>query len=184
MQEKSICQSESIAAYLDGELDDCSRAGFEEHLQECAACAAELRAQQMFVCELDAAMLEAPRLSAPADFARVVAAQAQCDLSGVRSRVEHKRALRFTIIIALFAFALLGSSVGAPVISFVNKLVSLATVFGKAAYDAVASAEIISKALSQKFVGDSGSSGLLVVFLGLAVLLLSRLISSYHRAIE
>jgi len=84
------------------------------------------------------------------------------------------------------AFSLLGASASDLVIGggrlMVANVFGLASFIWKAIYDAAASVAVISKVLSRKFVIESGSLGLLVVFLGLALLLLSRLIASYHRA--
>jgi len=63
-----------------------------------------------------------------------------------------------------------------------------AKVFGAAGflwtafYDAAASVTVISRVVSRKVFFESGNFGVLLVLLALAVLLLSRLISNYHRA--
>ena len=104
------CQREQIAAYLDGELDVLAGSLFEEHLQECHVCDSELNAQRIFVCELDSALAQAPNLPLPQNFAQIVATRAESDMRGVRDGVEHKRALRFCLILALTSFALLGAA--------------------------------------------------------------------------
>jgi predicted anti-sigma-YlaC factor YlaD len=186
MSSENICQREHIVAYLDGELDGSTLTDFEHHVEECEACRTELRRERQFFCELDAAIADEQNVSTPVDFARIVAAYAVTDMRGVRSRTEHKRALRLIAVLALAAFALLGASASTVIIGggqvIVRGLIGLGGFLGEAIYDAGASAVVISRVLSRKFFIESGSLGLLVVFLVLAVLLLSRLIASYHRA--
>jgi predicted anti-sigma-YlaC factor YlaD len=183
---ESVCQREQIVAYVDGELDASAQVTFEQHVDHCDSCRAELRAHRMFLCELDAAMAEVPEVSAPSDFARIVAAHAETDMRGVRSSAEHRRALRYILILAIAAFSLLGASAtdlfigGGRVIA--ANIFGLVSFLWKTIYDATLSAAVISKVLSRRFVIESGSLGLSVVFLGLAVLLLSRLIANYNRA--
>ena len=89
------CETESIAAYIDGELDSGREAALEEHLKQCPSCATELQTQRIFMCELDSALASRFELAVPANFAQVVAAHAESDMHGVRDRAEHKRALGF-----------------------------------------------------------------------------------------
>jgi predicted anti-sigma-YlaC factor YlaD len=186
MSGDTICKREQIVAYVDGELDAAAEMGLEQHLKVCHACRTELLTQRAFLCELDAAMSEIPEPSAPSDFARIVAAHAETDMRGVRSRVENRRALRLVLILGVAAFSLLGASASDVFIgrgrAIAANIFGLASFFWKTTYDATLSASIISKVLSRRFVVESGSLGLLVVFLALALLLLSRLIVNYHRA--
>ncbi len=48
-------------------------------------------------------------------------------------------------------------------------------------YDTVAGLVVIVRVLSRKIIVESGSAGGLIVVLAVAVLILSRLISGYHR---
>jgi len=66
-----ICETENIAAYIEGDLEPALHAALEEHLKECAGCASELRAQRLFMCELDSALANPFDLEVPANFARV-----------------------------------------------------------------------------------------------------------------
>jgi len=185
MAGESVCQQEQIIAYIDGDLDDGSQAAFEKHLEDCDSCRSEVAAQRLLLCELDAAMAAVPQISAPRNFAHIIAAHAETDMRGVRSRAEHKRALRLVLIIALAAFSLLGVSANRLFIANSSTLARAVFAFAgfiwSAIYDAAASLAVISKVLSRRLVIESGSLRISVVLLGLAVLLLSRLITSYHR---
>jgi anti-sigma factor RsiW len=183
-QEK-ICERNLFAAYVDGELDTDLTALFEDHLDNCAECRAELRAHRLLVCELDAAMSESAEIPVPVDFSRMVAARAASDMRGVRTRSEHRKALTICAVLAFVGFALLGAAARNTVFMIAERFV--ATVFGlvsfvaTSAYDAVAGFAVVARVLSRKVIIESGSVGPLVGLLALAILILSRLISNYHR---
>ena len=183
-QEK-ICERNLIAAYVDGELEENVTLLFEEHLESCAPCRADLRAHRLFVCELDAALTESGAIPVPAEFSRMVAARASSDMSGVRTRSEHRKALSICIVLALGAFALLGAAARDTIFpvagKFIATFVSLTSFISIVVYDTVAALAVIFRALSRKIIIESGSLGPVLVLLAVAILILSRLISKYHR---
>jgi anti-sigma factor RsiW len=182
-QEK-ICEQNLIGAYVDGELDADLTLHLEEHLKDCSDCQFELRAHRLFVCELDASLTNKNRdLPVPADFSRRVAARARSDMSGVRTRAENRKALAICMILALSGLALLGATTRYAVFvvvgRFVTKVFSLVEFVTTTVYDAVVGLIVVLKVLSGKI--QSGSSGPLLVLLAVAVMVLSRLLSHYHR---
>jgi predicted anti-sigma-YlaC factor YlaD len=183
--QERICERNLFAAYIDGELEPDVTVLFEEHLQACSPCRAELRAHRLFVCELDAAMTENAEIPVPADFSRMVAARASSDMRGVRTRSENRKALSICVILALAAFALLGATARDVVFrvaeKFISSCIGLAGLVSKAVYDTVAGLAVIFRVLSRKIIIESGSLGPLLILLALAILVLSRLISNYHR---
>jgi anti-sigma factor RsiW len=181
-----ICETENIAAYIDGELEPGPRSALEEHVKLCADCAAELQAQRLFMCELDLALASPFDRAVPANFARVVAAHAESDMSGARDRAEHARALRFCIVLGLSAFALLGVASSKAVIlnirAVFDKALGVLGFLAKTVFDAAAGFTVISRVVSRGLIADSwltGLTGLLLVILAIAFL--SLLISRYHR---
>src|SRR5918992_3930389 len=110
VNQKGICERDLFAAYVDGELDAGLTVLFEQHLESCEPCRAELRAHRLFVCELDAAMADGAEIPVPADFSKMVATRAATDMRGVRTRSEHRKALAICIILALGGFALVGAA--------------------------------------------------------------------------
>lgn len=179
------CEDFSIAAYVDGELNDNASALLEKHLEGCSECRSEVRAHRLFLCELDAAMTQKPDVSIPSDFSRIVAARATSDMGGVRSTSEHRKALAFCIGLAVASFVLLGASTRQWVFGaaqrVANTVIGLAGFVWTSFYDAVASLTVISRVISGKFFVESGSLSLLLFLLALAIVLLTRLISNYHR---
>jgi anti-sigma factor RsiW len=180
----TICERNLIAAYVDGELEEGATLRFEDHLQSCAPCRAELRAHRLFVCELDAALTGSAEIPVPANFSRMIAARASSDMSGVRTRSENRKALGICIILALAGFALLGARASGAIFVVVEKFVT--TSLGvisfavTAVYDTVAGLALIFRVLSRKIIIETGSLGPVLVLLAFAVLILSRLLSKYH----
>jgi predicted anti-sigma-YlaC factor YlaD len=183
-QEK-ICERNLIAAYVDGELDENVTRLFEEHLEGCAPCRAELRAHRLFVCELDAALTDSGAIPVPTEFSRLVAARASTDMRGVRTRSEHRKALGISIVLALGAFALLGATARDSVFMVAEKFIatcfSVAGLVSTAVYETIAGLAVIFRVLSRKVIVESGSLGPVLILLAVAILVLSRLISHYHR---
>ena len=186
IHDKLSCQSENIAAYLDGELDAVVGALLEEHLKLCSACTSELAEQRLLLCTLESTFGRASNLPLPTDFARVVAARAESDMSGVRDRREHQLALRLCAGLAIGAFALLGVAASKVVLDFAGRLVShVAGVFDlgwTTVYDAVTGLAIISRLLSKGYIPGSLRLGFIAfLLLGLGLLIISRLIANHHR---
>jgi anti-sigma factor RsiW len=183
--QENVCERDLIAAYVDGELNEAATKVLEQHLEGCIDCRAELRAHRLLVCELDAALAAKVEIPVPADFSRVIAARASSDMRGVRSTSEHRKAIAICVVLAFTGFALLGATAREDVLAlagrFVNSVVGIAGFVSNVVYDAVAGLVVISRVLGHKIVVESGSMGVLLVVLAVAVFVLSRLISNYHR---
>lgn len=183
--EQKICQKNLIAAYVDGELSDVANAIFEQHVEDCPECRAELRAHRVFVCELDAALAGKVEIPVPDDFSKVIAVRARSDMRGVRSRSEHGKAIAICLVLALTGFGLLGATAREDAFALAGRsitaVISIGNFVSQVVYDAVAGLVVISRVLGQKIVVSSGSLGVLLIVLAVAVLILSRLLSDYHR---
>jgi anti-sigma factor RsiW len=181
-----ICETEDIAAYIEGDLPPALHSAFEEHLKECAHCNSELQAQRVFMCELDSVLASPFDLEVPANFAKVVAVHAKSDMRGVRSVSEHARALRFCIILGLAAFALLGFASSKAVVlsmrSLAGKVFGAVGFIAEAVFNAAAGFTVIARVVSRGLISNSRFAGIAgLLFLILAIFILSRLISRYHR---
>jgi predicted anti-sigma-YlaC factor YlaD len=178
------CQGEQIAAYLDGELDGAAEVAFEQHLSECRICNAELDVQRLFIRELDATLIQAPDLPVPSNFAQIVAARAESDMGGMRDRSEHKRAFRLCLALGLASFALLGAAAGKAVFfsgrTLANQVLGIVGLLWTTLYDAAVGLTVILRVISGA-LPDSPFAGLAALLLALALVLLSLLISSYHK---
>ena len=189
-QKISACRkSEEVAAYLDGELDEATRTEFELHLKDCSTCTGQLREQQRLLCALDFALSrEEHALPLPANFARVVAAHAQSDMSGLLGqRAEHKRALWLCALLALISALVIGGaaiseSVLVPVGALARSAATVMGFFGHTLYQAGTGLVVISR-VGGHLIFESRALGLVGSLLLIAALaLLPRLIKNYHRA--
>jgi anti-sigma factor RsiW len=184
---KSVCRSEEVVAYLDGELEGAAHALLEEHLGECASCAAELEIQRRLQRELDFALSDDASVEMPGNFAQIVAARAQADLSGMRDRRERRRALRLCVVLACVSVALTGGaalseSVFAPLRAFWKGGAALFNFLGHVLYDTGAGFAVISRGVGGHLLFDSRPVSLLVLLLfASALFMLRRLIIGYHR---
>ena len=182
----NICQRDQITAFVDDELDASQRAAFEKHVLGCEACAGELRAHRMFMRELDTALADRFELEVPADFARVVAVHAENDMRGVRNRSEHRRALRYCIILGLIAFALLGvassQSVLIKIQLFFKTSLGIVSLFGKTILDAVAGLSVLSRVFRGGLSSETGLTDIVALLLfAFAIGVLTLLLSRYRR---
>lgn len=184
----NLCLHSDVAAYLDGELDSEACAIFEQHVKECRPCAAQLAEQRRLLCVLDVALGSTrEKFALPENFAQVVTACAQSDMSGVRHWSEHGRALALCAVLAVLAFALIGigtlNEALAPVESVARTLISLLWMIGHALVDGSAGVAVILRSVGGRLIDEPNLFGLLTwVLLTGAVVLLLRLIGRYHRA--
>ena len=183
--EQKICHKNVIAAYVDGELSEVATAIFEQHVEDCRECRTELRAHRLFVCELDAVMADKIEIPVPDNFSKVIAVRATSDLRGVRSRAEHRKAIVICAVLALTGFGLLGATARDSVLALIGKFLtsvfSLGAFVSGVVYDVVAGFVVITRVVGRKLIGESGSLVVVLVVLAGGILILSRLISNYHR---
>ena len=183
----SVCSAEEITAYLDSELDAVSLVRLEEHCATCASCQAELETQRRLLRELDFALADEASVEMPKNFAQIVAARAQADLSGMRDRRERRRAFRLCVVLAAVAVALLGGAavsetVLAPLRAIWRGGTALVSFLGHALYDAGAGLAVISRGIGGHLVFESRPvSGIVLLLFVLALFMLRRLIAGYHR---
>lgn len=184
MVQEKFCERNLIASYVDGELDEGLAQRFEEHLRACEPCRVELRLHRLFICELDATLTDA-EMPMPRDFSRIIATRATSDMRGVRTRAENRKALGICMILAVIGFALLGATARETIFllagRFVTTVIGLVGFAATAVYETVAGLAVISRVLSRKIIVESGSLGPMIVVLAVAIVLLTRLLSKYHR---
>ena len=181
------CQREDVAAYLDGELGGVALDTFEAHLKTCPDCTTELRGQRQLLCTLDFALNESGAFELPHNFARVVAAHAENDLSVMRKNSERRRAVQLCAILALVSFGLLGAAsrtlVFDPVRSFLRVAGSLLGLLWQTIYDAATGIAVIVRVVGRATVlGPHGLWLFVGLFFLVSLSLLPFLIAKYHRA--
>lgn len=176
-----------VAAYLDGELDATASARFEQHARLCAACADALREQRRLLCVLDVAFGDAQRqMQLPANFTQVVKARAQSDMSSVRRRSERKRAALLVAALLALSFALLGwqawDELFTPLRAAAGVAATLFDMVAHTAGEVLAGIALMLRVLGGQLSNEPGALRIgMYIALALAVVLLFRLIGSYHR---
>jgi predicted anti-sigma-YlaC factor YlaD len=181
------CPRAEIAAYLDGELSAQEEIVFEAHLAVCEKCSNELREQRKLLHALNFALDTKTEVALPKDFAKTVAARAENDLSGLKSKNERRHAL--LLCSALFVSGVLVGVVGKksgvlPVL--LNQTLVQVGAFGNfllhLAYDTGIGATVILRVVSRQFLFGSTLGWILTFALFISLLIiLSRLLIRYHR---
>jgi anti-sigma factor RsiW len=180
-----LCDQRLIPAYIDGELDDAAQSLFRQHIDSCSECRDELRIHQQFICALDSVFVNDVEVSVPKDFSRIIAARAVSDMSGVRTAAENRKALLICLVLSVTGFALIGATTRqmsfGVIRGLITKILGVAEFAWATFYNSVLSVAVISRVISRKFIIETGNLRLVIVLFAFAVLLLSRLITNYHR---
>ena len=187
-EHRSACQPADVAAYLDGELDPAASILFEQHARQCPECAALLTEQKRLLCLFDAAFREnfERKFDLPKNFAEVVTAHAQSDMTGVLRGPERRRALVLCALLAVGSFSLLGTAMFgaalAPMAAAARLATSVAGMLGHAVAGGGSGASAILRPIGGQFFGATSPFRFLTwMLLACAVLLLLGLIARYHR---
>lgn len=182
---ENTCPRWEIAAYLDGELSVRDELSLETHLANCPACAFELNEQKKLLCFLDGVMFDKNEIEVPVNFTKIVVANAQGKVSGLRQPQERLRAL--FVCACLFFLVLLGlgnetQTVVKTFIEFFEQILIVSGFVWHFVYDFAFGTAIILRSVSAQFLFNSGASiaFLIIVFLILLVSL-SRLIFRFNR---
>ena len=106
---QASCPVDEIAAYIDGELDLGAELELEFHLAECSVCADELREQRQFLCGLDSSLRGEDQIELPADFAKVIVANAESSVEGLRRPRELYNAFFICVALSIFVLFAMGA---------------------------------------------------------------------------
>ncbi|HEX8288501.1 MAG TPA: zf-HC2 domain-containing protein [Pyrinomonadaceae bacterium] len=178
------CPHADIAAYIDGELAPREELELEMHLAVCESCAEELNQQKKLLCALDYA-LEEEKFELPENFTKVVVANAESSVSGLRRRNERFNALFICSALFLLVFAALGNETGNALFSsskFIDKFFAVGAFIGHLIYDVAIGTIVVLRSLIVHFVRSSASAfALAVVTFVVFALVFSRLLSRFRR---
>lgn len=181
----SQCRKERVASYLDGMLDAEASRLFEQHLNECTSCNSELNEQRRFILALDSELAVTSNLPLPQNFIRLVTTRAESDLSGMRDRVEHKRAARFCLVLACVGFTLIGTAASKAILlsgrTIAEQVFGIFSLLWTALRDAALGLTVVSRVLGGGLVPEPHFAGLVALLLVLALVLLFLLIERYHQ---
>jgi len=117
-----------------------------------------------FLCELNLALNFEPTPSLPENFVEVVAANAQSDMSGMRTVAERNRAFRIIGLLVTACLVNFGAS-GDYLTSLLRPVVSLGQFAGQALYSVGAGAAIVFRSVGGHLILESNFVGIFLLIL-------------------
>lgn len=117
---QSDCHIGDLAAYIDGELEQQEMLAMEQHLAACYNCRVELNLQKRFLGELNIRLGDERLPEPPANFAKVIAANAEGTVSGLNSWREGRNALWVVAVLAMLTLSASVFASGSTNISLVG----------------------------------------------------------------
>ena len=183
---EKVCPTSEIAAYIDGELSSRAEFELEMHFAVCPSCKSKLNEQKKLLCALDFALDNEQEIELPANFTKIIVANAESKVSGLRRPQERFKAL--FICAALFLMVILGlgsetESVLHTFGKFGDQILAVGGFVFHLIYDFAIGTTIILRSLSHQVVFNSVVSvAFLVIFFVIFMFALSRLIVRYNRS--
>ena len=183
---ENICPRSDIAAYIDGELAASEELALEIHFAECPSCAAELNEQKKLLCALDFALEDEKQIELPENFTKIVVANAESKVSGLRQPKERFNALLVCAALFLLAVAGLGGETEAALnafVKFAEQIFAIAGFVWHLISDIALGAFVVLRSLSHQFVfGSTVSLVFVAAVFFVSLLIFSRLIVRFNRA--
>lgn len=182
---ENYCPRAELAAYIDGELLPREEIEVEAHLAVCKTCVLELNEQKKMLSALDFALESEKDFRLPTNFTKVVVANAESKVSGLRSPKERFNAV--FVIAALFLLFLLGlggetKTIVETFLRFGEQVLAVGSFAGHLIYNIAVAASMMGRSLSSQFVHDSAfSTVLLTAFFLTALLIISRIVNRYSQ---
>lgn len=178
---KQICaQRSSIAAYIDGELSPREELELEAHAAVCRSCRIELNEQKKLLCALDFALENEREIELPANFTKIVVANAESRVSGLRRPQERFNALFVCAALFLLGILILGSeieTVFGAFAKFAEQMLAVGGFVAHLVYSVALGVAVVLRSLSYQFAFDPIVATVFLIGLTLVALFaLSRLV--------
>lgn len=184
--EEFCLQRNDLAAYIDGELSLPEELELETHLAVCSNCNDELNEQKKLLCALDFALENEREFEMPANFTKVVIANAESKVSGLRRPQERFKAL--FVCAALFLLVLLGLGgetrmIFGTLAKFADKFLAVSGFVWNLIYDMAIGTTIILRSLSHQFAFNSiVSLAVFISFFFILLIAMSRFVTRSNRS--
>ena len=178
------CPSADICAYLDGELSPKQEIELEEHLAGCAVCTEEMNIQKTILCAISSSLENEPEIELPKNFTKVVVANAESRVSGLRRPRERYNAIFICAGLFLFCLFALGADSTkffATAVHLLDKMAAVCVFVAHVVYDLAFGAVIILRSISSQFLSDSTFSFIVPGMFAVSLFILSRL-ALLHRS--
>jgi anti-sigma factor RsiW len=169
------CPSDEISAYIDGELSAARELELDLHFTSCKACNNDLNDLKQFLRGLDDTLRFEGDLDLPKDFTKVVVANAESSVTGLRRPRERFNAIFICAALSLFIlFAL-----GAQAQTLLEQTTAVAGFFGHLVYSFfIGLAIIVRSVASQSEFGPSALAFLSVLFAGFSLYVSRRVLNA------
>lgn len=178
------CPSADICAYLDGELSPHREIELEVHLAGCPVCSKELNIQKTILCAISSSLENEPEIELPKNFTKVVVANAESRVSGLRRPKERYNAIFICAGLFLFCLFALGADSTkffATVVQVFDQIAAVGVFAAHVAYDLAVGAVIILRSISSQFLSNSTFSLVVPGMFAVSLFVLSRL-ALLHRS--
>ena len=179
------CPRIDIAAYIDGELNPREELDLELHFAGCPTCSAELNEQKKLLCALDSVLENEDEIELPENFTKVVVANAESNVQGLRCPRERNRALLVCAALFVLIFIGLGAETSQTFATFgtiTEKFIAVGSFFVHLVHSISIAAAVIFRAISLQFVFNSTISAVLLgICFVVSFLIFSRLMSRHRR---
>ena len=179
------CPRIEIAAYIDGELTPREELDLEMHFAGCEICAVELNEQKKLLNALDFALDDRQEIELPENFTRVVVANAESNVQGLRCPRERNRALLVCAALGLVVFLGLGAETSktfAAAGAITEQLFVVGGFIVHFIHDVTVAATVLFRSFCLQFVFKSAvSAGLLAICFIVSLFIFSRLLSRRSR---
>ena len=170
------CPRFEIAAYIDGELSAAEELALDLHLVECRLCAKELNDQKLFLNNIEVSLRNID-LELPKDFTKVIVANAESNVSGVRRWSELYNAAFATtglLIFTLFALGPDARGVLEGTGSLLEQSLAVGGIIGHLVYSIVLGVTIVLRSFASVFRLDLVLTAIFVVVSVVSLMLASR----------
>ncbi len=181
---KSDCPINDIAAYIDGELSTIREIELDVHFAACESCLFELNEQKRFLREIESSLHNEHDMELPSNFTKVVVANAESAVSGLRRPGERFNALFVCVSLGLFVLFAVGPEAGkviAGVADFADQSAAVAGFFGHLIYSLFLGVVIILRAVASQGSVNSLSVLALVSIVILALTAVSKKVVRIRR---
>jgi len=171
------CPADEISAYIDGELDLVRELELEAHFAICESCSIDLNEQKQFLCCLNASLKQESDFELPKNVTKLIVANAESTVSGVRRPREMYNAVFICVGLALFVLFALGADAGKMLTGVYDSLEQTASVggiFGHLIYSVFVGIIIVLRTFTTQFGFDLLMMVGMPVFFGVSLILISR----------
>ncbi len=177
----SDCPSEEIAAYIDGEIEHKREIELEAHFSACSLCQFELNEQKRFLRDLNASLNSEEHLELPANFTRLVVANAESSVNGLRRPNERFNAVFICVGLILFVLFALGGEVAnlfSGIVNIFDRAGIVAGFFGHLVYSLFLGVIIVLRSIAAQASPDT------VITLAMSVVIILSLTAASKRVLR